>query len=103
MGRCEVLVDGLCRRPVGKYQDACTCSARHTAAPISRQDEMAQADFCRSADDAGLHADLRSLRSLGLANILSLRYESLGIADATRKRFRFCPLPSACGAFGVQS
>ena len=103
MGRCEVLVDGLCGRSVGKHQDDCTCSARHIAAPISRQDEMAQADFCRSADDAGLLVDLCSFCALGLAIILSLRNEPLYIADETREYFRVRLFPPACDMFGVQS
>ena len=41
--------------------------------------------------------------ALGLAIILSLRNEPLDIADETRKRFRFRPLPPACDMFGVQS
>ena len=103
MGRCEVLVDGLCGRSVGKHQDACSCSARHTAAPISGRDEMAQAGSCRPADDAGLLVDLCSFCALGLAIILSLRNEPLDIADETREYFRFRRLPPACDMFGVQS
>ena len=103
MGRCEVLVDGLCGRSVGKHQDDCTCPACHIAVSLSCGDEMAQADFCRPADDAGLLVDLCSFCALGLAIILSLRNEPLDIADETREHFRFRCFPSACDMFGVQS
>ena len=103
MGRCEVLVDGLCGRSVGKHQDDCTCPACHIAVPLSCKDEMAQADFCCPPDDAGLLVDFCSFCALGLAIILSLRNEPLDIADETREYFRFRRFSPACDMFGVQS
>ena len=95
MGGGEAMLDCLCSRPAGMYENTCADSHNGVAAAILRQDELAQADRRRVADNGGLCPDLCPVRSLGLAGVLLLPEQSLGVADTSGPSVGFHPVCSA--------